>query len=136
MADWIRVDCDILNHKKVVILAKLLDENKLLTVGRVIGLWTFTQMYAWHDGDLSAWGEKEIEQAARWDGLDGEFFKAANEAGLLDNFVVHNWPQYAAKYVQKRLQRERQNGDKVATKKRQGGDIRNVTYRSVKGLKV
>ena len=107
MTDWIRVDIDLLDHIKIVRLSKINGEPEYSTAGRLIALWSFTQIHAWKDGDLSEWGVRRIESICRWDGQSGLFYKALNDVHLLDDMKIHNWHQYATRYIQQRVRRER-----------------------------
>ena len=132
MAEWIRVDTDVLDHKKTILLSRALGESETTTVGRLVGLWSFMQIHAWKDGDLSVWGESGIERAARWDGAPGQFYKCAVNVGFLDGMKVHNSAQYMVFYARKRTQRERRKGGQKGGQK--GGrnvDNLNVPSRTV-----
>lgn len=114
MPEWIRVDTDLLDHKKTIKLSRALGEPEYATAGRLFGLWSFAQINAWRDGDLSIWGPEGIERAARWTGESGKFYKAisSKDIGLMDEMVIHNWRQYTAEYVKVRIRRDKKKNSK------------------------
>ncbi len=116
---WITVETDFPDHPKVSELCALLKEP--LAEAYLVRIWCWAGRVA-QDGSLrGASAGTSLEQAARWRGVSGELVAALVASGWLDRtpdgFCLHDWEQYAGKYLKKaaaerdRWHRRKHTGD-------------------------
>lgn len=123
---WIESHDDIWDHHKIYRLCAAVNQPDYAVVGRLHSLWHFVLRNAWKDANLEPWGVDAIEKHSRWDGEKGVWFKALQECGFLDGFVVHGWIKRAGRLVYDRRRNEKRrqrliNGGKTAVKRRKTG---------------
>lgn len=99
---WIQSHTVLLRHRKVIGLARELRLPPVYAMGHLHALW-HSVIEQQEDGDLSGWSEQAIAEAAAYDG-DPKTFKAAlRSQKLLDaDGKVHDWMEYAGRYLQAR----------------------------------
>jgi hypothetical protein len=95
---WIKQHSDILTHQKLYRLAALLGKNRFEALGYLSGLWHFTALNSWTDGDLGAFIDT-IEPMLEWQGQPGMLVLAFQESGLLDDCVVHEWTTHQSDFI-------------------------------------
>jgi uncharacterized phage protein (TIGR02220 family) len=54
------------------------------------------------DGDLTNWGNEFIAAAAQWKGDPEKFCKALRDNRWLDGHLIHDWLDYAGRYLESR----------------------------------
>lgn len=131
---WFELHQELCAHPKTKRLAKALGICLPQAVGHCVCLWTWAMSYA-QDGDLTDHGEDGIADAAQWPGDARQFVNAMIECGIGDKpgflewvdgdvvnaLVIHDWEDYAGKYIEKRdreklRQRERRSQVKPAVR--------------------
>lgn len=95
---WIESHTVLGRHRKVLVLAQVLGADPVHIVGHLHVLW-HTILEQQEDGDLSAWPESLIAQAAGWKGDAAHFVSALRQAGWLDDHLVHDWIEYTGLFL-------------------------------------
>ena len=96
---WIKSHTVLLRHRKVVGLARELRIPPVYAMGHLHALW-HTVMEQQEDGDLSAWSDTMIAEAAAWDGEPKLFTAALRQQRWLDaDGRIHDWSEYAGRYL-------------------------------------
>lgn len=98
---WIESHTVILRHRKTVDLATALHISPVLAVGHLHVLW-HTVLEQQEDGDLSRWSVNQIAAAAQYRGDARRFVRALQGSGWLDGRLVHDWLDYAGRYLELR----------------------------------
>lgn len=125
---WFELHQELCAHPKTKRLAKTLGICLPQAVGHCVCLWTWAMSYA-QDGVLTDYGQDGIADAAQWPGDPDVFVTAmigcgvGDKPGFIewtseDGLIIHDWEDYAGKYIEKRdreklRQRERRSQDKV-----------------------
>ncbi len=107
--EWIRVDTDLLTHRKTILGARILDMEIKLFAGYLLGLWFFVMKNAWRDGDLRHWGPGIIEDELHWKGEPGVLVKAFQSCGYLDGLRCHGWHERASILISDRLRKQKKH---------------------------
>ncbi len=95
---WIESHSVIGRHRKFKGLARQLKIPLAQAIGHMHLLW-HTVIEQAEDGDLSTWTVGAISESACWEGSEQEFLKAVQENGLMDEQRIHDWLEYAGKYL-------------------------------------
>ncbi len=95
---WIESHTVLLRHRKVLQMACALSVPPVVIVGHLHALW-HSVLEQQEDGDLSAWPDAMIAQAAAHTGDSTAFVRALQEQKLLDGKLVHDWLFYAGRYL-------------------------------------
>lgn len=95
---WIESHSVIGRHRKVKGLARQLKIQVPTAVGYLHLLWHSVIEQA-EDGDLSQWTPDAIADLAMYDGEPADFLKALQDNRLFDGMKVHDWLEYAARYL-------------------------------------
>ncbi len=95
---WIESHSVIGRHRKVKGLARQLKIPVPTAVGYLHLLWHSVIEQA-EDGDLSQWTPDAIADLAMYEGEPAEFLKALQDNKLFDGLRVHDWLEYAARYL-------------------------------------
>lgn len=95
---WVESHTVLGRHRKVVFLAHELNVSIPAAVGHLHLLW-HSILEQQEDGDLSQWGDRMIAQMAMWNGDAEVFVSALRKHGLLDGNLVHDWLEYAGRYL-------------------------------------
>ncbi len=94
----------LIRHRKVFHLAALLDLPPVTIIGHLHALW-HTVLEQQEDGDLSAWENRMIAQAAAYTGDADHFVTQLQTAKWLDDKVVHDWLDYTGRYLTNKYRR-------------------------------
>lgn len=115
---WIESHDTLARHPKTRRLVRLLNISTPQAIGHLHLLWWWALEYA-EQGDLTAYDDADIADAAMWEGETAIFVGALRTAGFInpDN-TIHDWQDYAGKLLaQRKASAERQaafrNGHKV-----------------------
>ncbi len=111
---WIESHDEMSEHPKLFKLMDSLGISQIEAVGHLHCLWHFTLKYAWQDGDLKKFGDAAIAKGAKWAGAPQALIKALQESGWLDEYIVHDWKEYASYLIYQRKynkNRKRKNTD-------------------------
>lgn len=125
MALWIKLSQGVHRHRKIIVLARILDISRMAAVGHMTSLWLWGLDNA-QDGDLSRLTEMEVAIAAEWREDDGARFRdAMQEAGLLDpDGGIHNWHDYAGVLIdRRRAEAQRKRTSRAGQSAGRGQDI-------------
>lgn len=98
-----------LDHPKLRRLMKLLDVPRYAAAGILETLWQLTAAHA-DAGDVGRFSNEEIADHLGWQGDHDKLVEALLTAGWLDEsteyrLVVHDWPDHAPEFIQKREKR-------------------------------
>ncbi len=95
---WIESHSVIGRHRKFKGLARQLKISLPQAIGHMHLLW-HTAIEQAEDGDLSTWTPGSIAESASWEGSEQEFLKAVQDNQLMDGQKIHDWLDYAGKYL-------------------------------------
>jgi hypothetical protein len=95
---WIESHTVLPRHRKTLQLALKLKIPPVNAVGHLHFLW-YTTLEQQEDGDLSNWSDEMIAHAAAYTGDASAFVAALQAQKLLDGKVVHDWLNYAGRYL-------------------------------------
>ena len=95
---WIESHAVLLRHRKVLQMASVLSLPPVVIMGHLHALW-HAVLEQQEDGDLSAWPDDVIACAAAYTGDSTAFVRALQGQKLLDGKVVHDWLDYAGRYL-------------------------------------
>jgi hypothetical protein len=98
MSIWVESHTVLSRHRKVSDLADALLIKKAHAVGLLHCLW-HSALEQQEDGDLSKWSDSFISEAAGWDGDPVKFVAALTASGFMDDKLIHDWPDYAGRYL-------------------------------------
>lgn len=107
---WIESHQELLNHPKVFDLAELMGWNNHETIGRLHAFWWWCLSYA-QDGDLSRFRNSQIAASA---GVQHEKADKCVESMISAKWIdkqngkayVHDWWDYAGRYLQGKYSKE------------------------------
>jgi hypothetical protein len=133
---WIQVDVGFSSSAQAIDMADALSVDVDFVVGKMVRVWSWCAQFA-RDGFVRARKPARlIEDAARWQGAPGDFFAAAELAGLLEvteeGARVRGWSKrYGARLEKnerdaKRLREVRsqaRRGDATETPQARSGDV-------------
>lgn len=95
---WIESHTVLSRHRKVSDLANLLGIPKPYASGLLHTLW-HSALEQQEDGDLSKWSDAFISESAGWPGEASKLISAMSESGFIDGRLLHDWVDYAGKYL-------------------------------------
>ncbi len=96
---WIESHTVLTRHRKVLLLSHDLKISIAQTIGHLHAFW-HAVLEQQEDGDLSEWPDVMIEEAALWEGATpGEFVARLRARGWMDGNLVHDWLDYAGKFL-------------------------------------
>jgi len=102
---WIEVHQSLINHKKTLYAADLLNILPIHFVGHIIGFWLWA-LDNTPEGSLDGITVKMIARAAQWEGDPQKFFDALLKAGFIDQddegYYIHDWQDYAGRLLEKK----------------------------------
>lgn len=105
---WIESHQSLSRHRKTLRAAALLRVNRHQLIGHLHELWWWALDNVPADGNLGDLTDLEIAQGAEWSGDPTEFVRALTDAGFIDETddgrYLHDWYDYAGKYLEKRAQ--------------------------------
>lgn len=95
---WIESHTVLLRHRKVLQLADDLSIQPVYVIGHLHALW-HCALEQQEDGDLSEWPDSMIAQAAAYTGDPFHFVKCLQARKWLDGKMLHDWLEYAGRYL-------------------------------------
>ncbi|MBI5315035.1 MAG: hypothetical protein HZB34_03605 [Nitrospirae bacterium] len=95
---WIESHTVLVRHRKVVQGAHALNITPVYFVGHLTVFW-HTVLEQQEDGDLTNWPDEMIAHAAAYTGDPSAFVAVLQSQKLLDGKVVHDWLNYAGRYL-------------------------------------
>jgi hypothetical protein len=99
---WIESHEELARHPKVLKAARMLQTSVPAVIGHLHCLWWWAMSYA-PDGDLTRYDDGDLAAAMLWEGEPRELVAALTEVRLLDDErVIHDWPEYAGRIIEKR----------------------------------
>lgn len=87
-----------IRHRKLVALAKDLRLKPVYVLGHLHALWHAALEQA-DDGDLSSWSDEFIAESACYEGNAPQFVSLLQKHIWLNGRVIHDWLDYAGKYL-------------------------------------
>lgn len=96
---WIESHTVLLRHRKVLQLANDLGLQPVHVIGHLHALW-HTVLEQQEDGNLGEWPDVMIAQAAAYSGDAAAFVAALQSRKWLDGKIIHDWMDYAGRYLQ------------------------------------
>lgn len=112
---YVEAHAGLKDHLKTKKVARFLQIPKTQVIGHLLCLWWWCQEYA-QDGDLSAFDEYDIAEAAEWEGDPQSFVDALMNCGARGGagflvqdedtgaLLINDWYQYGGKLFVKRQQ--------------------------------
>jgi hypothetical protein len=111
MAIWFKSFANLRDHPKLFLFASVLGVNDVEALGYIHLFLGFVCSYA-EDGGLKKFPDSTIEKVCKWAGPPGQFIKALNEAGFVENTpegrIVHDWWKENGGHIQD-AERKRQS---------------------------
>jgi len=95
---WIESHTVLMRHRKVIEMAKELRIRRSYVIGHLHALWHATLEQA-EDGDLSQWSDELIAELADYNGDAPQFVQLLQKHGFLDGKLIHDWTEYAGRYL-------------------------------------
>jgi len=80
-------------------LAADLGIKRVQAIGHLTAFWHVV-MEQQEDGNLAEWTDEMIADAAMWEGDKNQFVLSLQLRGFLDQKLIHDWLDYAGKYLQ------------------------------------
>lgn len=98
---WIESHTVLMRHRKLIGLARALAIRRSYALGHLTALW-HTTLEQQEDGDLTTWSDDMIAEAADFPGDSALWVTMLQKHGFLDGRFIHDWPDYARRYVELR----------------------------------
>lgn len=95
---WIESHTVLSRHRKVKDTARALRIRPAYLIGHLHLLWHAALEQA-EDGDLTRWSDEFIAEAADFPGDAPQFVRLLRDHGWLDGRLLHDWTDYAGKYL-------------------------------------
>lgn len=99
--NFIKLYTGLIRHRKLIELAKDLKIKPVHALGHLTTLWCAALEQA-QDGDLSSWSDEFIAYSAHYDEDPINFVKLLQKNGWLDDRILHDWLDYAGRYLMNR----------------------------------
>lgn len=99
MASWIESHTVLMRHRKLIELSRALGIRRSYALGHLHALW-HTAIEQQEDGDLSAWSDDMIAEVSDYQGDAHHWVKALQTYGFLTGRLIHDWPDYAGRYLE------------------------------------
>ncbi len=96
---WIESHTVLLRHRKLIELSKDLRVKPVYAMGHLHALW-HVALEQQEDGDLSSWSDELIADASSYLGDAGWYVSLLQQHKWLDGKLIHDWLDYAGKYLQ------------------------------------
>lgn len=96
---WIESHTVLLRHRKLKPLAFDLRLKPVYVLGHLHALWHVALEQA-EDGDLSHWTDEFIADSACYSGNPQEFVRLLQKHKWLDGRMIHDWLDYAGRYLE------------------------------------
>jgi len=101
---WIESHTVLKTHRKVLLLSRSLNLTIAQTIGHLHLLW-HSALEQQENGDLSSWPEELIAEFSGYEGDPVQFVKKLQDFGWLDGKIIHDWWDYAGRYLQGKYSR-------------------------------
>jgi hypothetical protein len=98
---WIESHTVLIRHRKLIECARELRLKPVYLLGHLHVLWHIALEQA-EDGDLSHWSDEFIAESACYPGDAPQFVSLLQNHKWLDGKVIHDWLDYAGKYLVKK----------------------------------
>lgn len=95
---WIESHSVLIRHQKLVELARDLRLRPAYVLGHLHALW-HAALEQKEDGDLSAWSDEFIAEMSNYSGDAPQFVRLLQEHRWLDGKLIHDWLDYAGRYL-------------------------------------
>ena len=95
---WIESHTVLGRHRKLKELARDLRQRPVYTMGHLHALW-HSALEQQEDGDLTSWTDELIAESAEYPGEAPQFVRLLQQHGWLDGRVIHDWLDYAGRYL-------------------------------------
>ena len=95
---WIESHTVLLRHRKVLQLSASLNLPPVYIIGHLHALW-HAVIEQQEDGDLTTWPDAMIATAAAYPGDASLFVHELQAQKLLDGKIIHDWLEYAGRYL-------------------------------------
>jgi len=96
---WIESHTVILRHRKIRTLAKDLRLKPVYVMGHLHALW-HAVLEQQEDGDLSSWDDDLISDLSAYQGDAPQYVSLLQKHGWLDGKLIHDWMDYAGRYLE------------------------------------
>jgi len=101
---WIESHTHLIRHHKTLRMALRLEVKPVVVMGYLHNFW-HNVLELREDGDITAWTPKEVAYYSGYEGDSEKFYEALKD-GWIDNkngrILVHDWINYAGRYLQAR----------------------------------
>ena len=105
---WIESHTILTRHRKLVFMAKELRLKPVYLMGHLHALW-HAAMEQQEDGDLSSWTDEIIAEYAQFQGDAPQFVSLLQKYRWLDGKLIHDWLEYAGKYLESKYRSSNYN---------------------------
>lgn len=95
---WIESHTVLLRHRKIKELARALRLRPAYVMGHLHSLW-HAALEQQEDGDLSSWSDELIAESSDFPGDAPQFVRLLQDTGWLDGKLIHDWLDYAGRYL-------------------------------------
>ena len=95
---WIESHTVLLRHRKLIELARDLRLKPVYVLGHLHVLW-HAALEQQEDGDLSSWSDDLIAKMSCYEGDGPQYVSLLRRHGWLNDKVIHDWLDYAGKYL-------------------------------------
>lgn len=100
---WIESHTVLIRHRKLLSIARELRLKPVYMLGHFHALW-HAALEQQEDGDLSSWSDELIAELAAYHGNAPQFVSLLQQSGWLDGKIIHDWWDYAGRYLTKKYQ--------------------------------
>ena len=123
---WIESHTVLIRHRKLLQVADALKIKPVTMMGHLHALW-HVALEQQEDGDLTEWSNEMIAYAASFEGDPDLFVTELQAKKWLDGKVVHDWLDYAGRYLTNKYRTSNQRKLKAIFK------LHKSAYRAVPG---
>lgn len=103
---WIESHTVLIRHKKLILMAKELRLKPVYLLGHLHALW-HTALEQQEDGDLSSWSDDLIADYSAYLGDSFQYVSLLQRFGWLDGKLLHDWMDYAGRYLESKYRTAR-----------------------------
>ena len=95
---WLESHTVLIRHRKLLELARRLNIPSVYALGHLHSLW-YSVLEQQEDGNLSKWSDELIAEMAQYKGKPDIFVSSLVQYGWLDGRIIHDWLDYAGRYL-------------------------------------
>lgn len=95
---WIESHTVLIRHRKLIEFAKDLVLMPVYAIGHLHALW-YAALEQQEDGDLSGWSDQFIAESSCYVGDSELYVRSLQKHGWLDGKIIHDWFDYAGRYL-------------------------------------